>query len=115
MLPPGQVKMRVPLMSPKASLCDALDTLLDKGVVVMGELTIKVADIELLYLGIELVACSWETMRQLKEPTATQAFQIPSRDREGAVRPLAYARGSESGKPVLPAKEGASHGATAGF
>ncbi|MBI4861965.1 MAG: gas vesicle protein [Candidatus Riflebacteria bacterium] len=41
-------------------MCDALDQLLDTGVVVGGELIVQVADIELLYVALELVACSYE-------------------------------------------------------
>ena len=43
------------------SLCEMLDRLLNKGVVVVGELTISVADIDLLYLGVNLVLTSMET------------------------------------------------------
>ncbi len=40
------------------SLCDALDRVLHTGVVVLGELTVSVADIDLLYLGLQLVVTS---------------------------------------------------------
>jgi hypothetical protein len=53
---------------PKTSLCDALDSLLDTGVVVAGELTIKVADVELLYVAVELAAGSWVSLRGFREP-----------------------------------------------
>jgi hypothetical protein len=45
----------------RVSLCDMLDRLLNKGVVVVGEVTISVADIDLLYLGVNLVLTSMET------------------------------------------------------
>ena len=45
----------------RVSLCDMLDRLLNKGVVVAGEVTISVADIDLLYLGVNLVLTSMET------------------------------------------------------
>lgn len=45
----------------RVSLCEMLDRLLNKGVVVVGELTISVADIDLLYLGVNLVLTSMET------------------------------------------------------
>ena len=45
------------------SLCETLDRVLNKGVVVAGEVTISVADIELVYLGLHLVLSSVETAR----------------------------------------------------
>jgi len=45
----------------RISLCEMLDRLLNKGVVVTGEVTISVADIDLLYLGVNLVLTSMES------------------------------------------------------
>jgi hypothetical protein len=45
----------------RVSLCEMLDRLLNKGVVVVGEITISVADVDLLYLGLNLVLTSMET------------------------------------------------------
>ncbi len=45
------------------SLCEALDRVLNKGVFVAGEITISVADIDLIYLGLQLVLTSVETAR----------------------------------------------------
>jgi gas vesicle structural protein len=47
------------------SLCDVLDRVLNKGVVVKGEIVITVADIELLYLGVELLLCSVDKARRV--------------------------------------------------
>jgi hypothetical protein len=60
----ARLTVRVPTTKPAPSLCDALDQLLDTGVVVSGELRVKVADIDLLYVALELVACSHETAYQ---------------------------------------------------
>lgn len=46
------------------SLCEVLDRVLNKGVVVKGEIVITVADIELLYLGLELILCSVDKARR---------------------------------------------------
>ena len=35
------------------SLCDALDRLLTKGVVIYGDISISVAGVDLLYIGLE--------------------------------------------------------------
>ncbi len=45
------------------SLCEALDRILNKGAVVTGEMTISVANIDLLYLGLQLILTSIETAR----------------------------------------------------
>jgi hypothetical protein len=48
----------------QVSLCEVLDRVLNKGVVVAGEVTISVADIDLIYLGLQVVLASMETARQ---------------------------------------------------
>lgn len=40
------------------SLCEAVDRVLSKGAVIAGELTISVADVELIKLGLQLVVAS---------------------------------------------------------
>jgi len=49
--------------SQQISLCEVLDRVLNKGVVVDGEATISVAGIDLIYLGLKLVLTSIETAR----------------------------------------------------
>jgi len=46
------------------SLCEALDRILNKGAVVVGDITISVADIDLVYLGLQVILTSIETARQ---------------------------------------------------
>lgn len=50
------------------SLCEALDRILNKGAVVAGEVTISVADIDLIYLGLQAILTSIETARQIMSP-----------------------------------------------
>jgi hypothetical protein len=57
-----------------ATLCEALDRVLNKGAVVAGELTISVANVDLIYLGLQLVITSIETARQM-----TAEFASPVR------------------------------------
>jgi len=45
------------------SLCEALDRVLNKGAVVVGEATISVANVDLIYLGLQIVLTSIETAR----------------------------------------------------
>lgn len=46
------------------SLCEAIDRLLHKGVVLRGEIAISVADVELVYLGLQVLVASTDTARQ---------------------------------------------------
>lgn len=48
----------------RVSLSETLDRVLNKGVVVVGDIIISVAGIDLVYVGVNLVLCSVETMRQ---------------------------------------------------
>jgi hypothetical protein len=46
------------------SVLELLDRVLNTGVVLVGDITITVADIELIYLRLQLMLCSAETARQ---------------------------------------------------
>jgi hypothetical protein len=46
---------------PEATLCDVLDRLLSKGVVVAGDVCITVAGVDLVYLSVRALLCSAET------------------------------------------------------
>jgi hypothetical protein len=52
------------------SLCEALDRVLDTGVVALGDVTLSVADVDLIYLGLQLVVTSIESGRELAPATA---------------------------------------------
>ena len=56
-----------------ASLCDILDRVLNTGVVVAGEVVISVAGIDLVYLGLQLVLSSVETMQSLVPAVSGEA------------------------------------------
>ncbi|OFW12711.1 MAG: hypothetical protein A3J29_14910 [Acidobacteria bacterium RIFCSPLOWO2_12_FULL_67_14b] len=63
----------------RASLCEVLDRVLNKGVVVAGDITISVADIDLIYLGLQVVLTSIEKARDIAASSA------PNGVRNGAV------------------------------
>lgn len=71
-------KMRcTPTMRPRgferpASLSEVLDRVLNKGAVVVGEVVISVAGVDLLYLGLNVVLTSVETARTLKSGMESQ-------------------------------------------
>ena len=47
------------------ALCEVLDRILNKGAVVMGEVTISVANVDLIYLGLNVMLTSVETARKV--------------------------------------------------
>lgn len=47
------------------TLCEALDRVLHKGVVAHGEITISVANIDLVYLGFNVLLSSVQTAERL--------------------------------------------------
>ena len=56
----------VPNEAERVSLCETLDRILNKGAVVVGEVTLAVADIDLIFLGLQLILTSVETARELR-------------------------------------------------
>ena len=50
----------------RVSICEVLDRVLNKGVVVAGEITISVDGVDLVYLGLQVVLTSVETARSLQ-------------------------------------------------
>ena len=52
------------------SLCETLDRVLNTGVVVNGEITISVANVDLLYLNLGVLLTSIETMNKLNSEAA---------------------------------------------
>ena len=46
------------------TLVETLDHLLDRGVVVAGEATISIGDVDLLYLGLNIVLANMDAMKR---------------------------------------------------
>ena len=59
------------------TLLELLDRLLNAGVVVCGDLVVSVADVELLYLRLQLTLSSVETARRA-------GWFVPAVERQGA-------------------------------
>ena len=70
------------------SLCETLDRVLNKGVVVVGEVIISVADIDLVYLGLQLMLTSVETAREWQADTLArlEGGEASNETTEGAKR-----------------------------
>jgi hypothetical protein len=47
------------------SLLETLDHVLDRGLVIAGEITIAVADIDLIFMGLNVLLTSVETAREV--------------------------------------------------
>ena len=54
----------------RVSLCETLDRVLNKGAVIGGDVIISVAGVDLVYLGLNLVLSSVETMRRWSDAGA---------------------------------------------
>ena len=57
------------LFSSDHRLVDLVDQLLDQGVVLRGELWLTVADVDLVFLGVDLVLANPDRMRTAREAT----------------------------------------------
>jgi len=62
--PPSALSRTALLAHRQISLAETLDRVLNKGVVLVGEVTLSVADIDLLYLGLNIILTSVETMER---------------------------------------------------
>lgn len=60
------------------ALHEVLDRVLNKGVVINGDIVISVADIDLVYLGVKVLLTSVETM---KEDHLAIAKSMPSMEK----------------------------------
>lgn len=50
----------------EVTLLELLDRVLDKGVVLSGDIVISVADVDLVYLGLKVLLSSVETIEKLR-------------------------------------------------
>jgi hypothetical protein len=91
------------------TVLELLDRVLNTGVVLVGDITITVADIELLYLRLQLMLSSAETARQAGWLTVgPHGDRVPHAPHEGG----RHAERDEYGRtPHAPREEMASGGA----
>ncbi|HYY55175.1 MAG TPA: gas vesicle protein [Candidatus Dormibacteraeota bacterium] len=59
-----QLDADLDLLGPELSLADLVDHLLHRGVCVKGDVTISIAGIDLMTLGLQLVFASTATLRR---------------------------------------------------
>ncbi len=99
---------RVPTVSGTANLLDILDRVLDKGLVIAGDVRISLANVELLTIRIRLLVCSVDKAEQIGlnwwkfDPNLTHPAGISGGTRTRLPRP---GPGTElRSAPVIPAK-----------
>src|SRR6201987_2375716 len=89
---------RVPTVSGTANLRDILDRILDKGLVVAGDVRISLANVELLTIRIRLLVCSVDKAEQIglnwwrHDPNLTAPTRLPSGKSLPALPPNAGTR-----------------------
>ena len=98
----------LPIHSRSTGLVDVLDRVLDKGLVIAGDIKVSLAEVELLTIRIRLLICSldkaqeigldwWRFDRALSpgpaDPAAERALREQVRALEAKVEALAAARG----------------------
>ena len=71
-MPPSGLDVRIAgpeeaLLSTDRRLVDVVDQLFDKGVALRGELWLTVADVELVFIGLDLVLANPDRMRATRE------------------------------------------------
>lgn len=66
------------LGSKKVTLLEVLDRVLNKGVVISGDIVISVADVDLIYLGLKVLLSSVETMEKLRGAPIAGSMQEPT-------------------------------------
>jgi gas vesicle structural protein len=57
----------------EATLVDLLDRVIDQGVVLAGDVTISVADVDLVYLGLRVLLAPVERLPELLIPSVLDA------------------------------------------
>ena len=63
------------------SLCDALDRLLTKGVVIYGDISISVAGVDLLYIGLRGLVCAIDSLEEI--PASLRSRPVAAHENGG--------------------------------
>jgi hypothetical protein len=99
---------RVPTVSGTANLLDILDRVLDKGLVIAGDVRISLANVELLTIRIRLLVCSVDKAEEIGlnwwkfDPNLTHPAGLVEGPRRRLPRP---GPGAELAAPRVPAKK----------
>jgi len=58
----------------EVTLLELLDRILNKGVILLGDVTISVADVDLIYLGLKVLLSSVETAERMRRATIQRSM-----------------------------------------
>lgn len=58
------------------TLLDLLDRILNKGVILWGDITLSVADVDLVYVGPKVLLSSVETAERMRRAAAQPALKV---------------------------------------
>jgi Gas vesicle protein len=88
------------LVSPSRTygLVDILDRVLDKGLVVVGDIKINLANVELLTIQVRLLICSIDKAEQIGMNWWRHDPRLSSPETKSALNPHAAAAATESSK-----------------
>ena len=59
-------------LAQQVTLLELVDRVLNKGVVLSGDITLSVADVDLVYVGLRVLLSSVATLEEQGEPTAIE-------------------------------------------
>lgn len=68
-------------------LLDLVDRILNKGVILWGDVTISVANVDLVYLGLKVLLCSVEKAEEMRVKAAMEALEIVAPALNGENKP----------------------------
>jgi len=60
----------------EVALLDLLDRILTKGVILWGDITISVADVDLIYVGLKVLLSSVETAERMRRAAAQPTRKV---------------------------------------
>jgi gas vesicle structural protein len=63
------VSSPTPALQQQVTLLELVDRVLNKGVVLTGDITLSVADVDLVYVGLRVLLASVSTLEQLESDT----------------------------------------------
>jgi gas vesicle structural protein len=63
-----------PALAHEVALLELVDRVLNKGVVLSGDITLSVAGVDLVYVGLRVLLASVETLERLEEADAPRAL-----------------------------------------
>lgn len=80
-------RQQIPSATSSASVADILERVLDKGVVIAGDIRVKLVDIELLTIQIRLVVCSIDKAKEIGMDWWNVALKDQDKSKEASAIP----------------------------